>query len=885
MNNFKKILSLFFFVLFAFTLVACGPSGEVKAKLEEQADKIYLGDLSEVTNDLKLPKYAFGDKAFTVEWASDNEKVIEIKELDELYYLGFVTMQNDVTVVKLTATVTYEKATTTREFEVTVLADEYVGYENIAAVKAQEGKEKDVSKVKFSGTVCFTTGSGFGVYDGSAAMYCYGSNHGRTVGEKVEVRGVWTFYNNMVQLKESNVKVLGTDDAFNIEGIAEEKSISEIAALEAKSVDPENSTKIFKTKFAAKENATGSYNTYKLVDPLDSNKIVDVSKYNDADTLTYVGELAASGKFYEGIVIIYCSRSGTNGLWDVLLVPSTVKEVSITLSDDQKVSAVANELKDSFDGKTVKESLTLPTTHANGATITWASSAEDVISAAGVYVAPAAMTDVKLTATIKVGELTETVEITVKAAAKQTSIIKYVTEVEVGKPYKLGLVQEKLEKTLFATGKLSGSYGETTEDYASAAEVYLETAEGGYYVYFKNGETKTYISASSYTKDDGKVSYSLVYGEKSTVWTFDTEHYTLKANVDGTDVYFGTYNTFNTISVSKFSYVATSYPCRFYVEVPQEPVYVKTVEVGKPYKLGLVQEKLEKTLFATGKLSGSYGETTEDYASAAEVYLETAEGGYYVYFKNGETKTYISASSYTKDDGKVSYSLVYGEKSTVWTFDTEHYTLKANVDGTDVYFGTYNTFNTISVSKFSYVATSYPCRFYTSNGTTGGNETNTEEKLEGATTLDFVTKFAEYAAEWSEAYGEVQVVSSALGVDTKMTIDFSRADKQRAGNTIDDRPVIAANSGTEYVTVTLETGSISKVQFDLKQWTTKTFDAIYVEYFDGTNWVKCSSEITTPGLITSSELADGVTQVRLAVTTSNSKNVQVGLNAISLVLK
>ena len=744
MNNFKKILSLFFVVLFAFTLVACGPSGEVKAKLEEQADKIYLGDLSEVTNDLKLPKYAFGDKAFTIEWASDNEEVIEIKELDELYYLGFVTMQNDVTVVKLTATVTYEKATTTREFEVKVLADEYVGYENIAAVKAQEGKEKDVSKVKFSGTVCFTTGSGFGVYDGSAAMYCYGSNHGRTVGETVEVRGIWTFYNNMVQLKESNVKVLGTDDAFNIEGIAEEKSIAEIAALEAKTVDPENSTKIFKTKFAAKLNATGSYNTYKLVDPLDSNKIVDVSKYNDADTLTYVGELAASGKFYEGIVIIYCSRSATNGLWDVLLVPSTVKEVSITLSDDQKVSAVANELKDSFDGKTVKESLTLPTTHANGATITWASSAEGVISATGVYVAPAAMTEVKLTATIKVGELTETVEITVKAAAKQTSLIKYVTEVEVGKPYKLGLVQEKLEKTLFATGKLSGSYGETTEDYASAAEVYLETAEGGYYVYFKDGETKTYISASSYTKDDGKVSYSLVYGEKSTVWTFDTEHYTLKANVDGTDVYFGTYNTFNTISVSKFSYVATSYPCRFYASAP-----------------------------STGS---------------------------------------------------------------------------GNVSG-------------------------------------GGNETNTEEKLEGATTLDFVSKFAEYAAEWTETYGELQVASSALGVDTKLTIDFSRADKQRSGNTIDDRPVIAAKNSTEYVTVTLESGSISKVQFDLKQWGTKTFDAIYVEYFDGTNWVKCSSEITTPGLITSSELADGVTQVRLAVTTSNSKNVQVGLNAISLILK
>ena len=50
----------------------------------------------------------------------------------------------------------------------------------------------------------------------------------RAVGETVEVRGIWTFYNNMVQLKESNVKVLGTDDAFNIEGIAEEILITSL---------------------------------------------------------------------------------------------------------------------------------------------------------------------------------------------------------------------------------------------------------------------------------------------------------------------------------------------------------------------------------------------------------------------------------------------------------------------------------------------------------------------------------------------------------------------------------------------------------------------------------------------------------------------------------
>ena len=776
MNNFKKFLSLLFVAIFAFVLIGCGGTGsDDKAILEQQADKIYLGDLSEINNDIKLPKYAFGNQEFPVAWVSSNEEVIKVQEYTnddkDLYYQASVTMALEETKVTLTATVTYKELSTTRTFEVNVLADEYKGYETIAAVKAQDDKTKDVSKVKFSGTVAFSTGSGFGVTDGKDTMYCYGSGHGRTVGEQVEVRGIWTFYNNMVQLKESNVKVLGTDATFNIANIAEEKTLSEIFAIKAESVDPVNSTRIFKTKFAAKENASGSYNTYRLVDPLDNSKTVDVSKYNDSTTLEEVGTLAASGKFYEGIIIIYCSRSaGAAGLWDVLYVPGTAKEVEITLSDAQKVAGILGNLNDQFSGKTVKENLELPTADATyGATISWASDKEDVISSTGVYVAPAAMTEVKLTATVTLNSEVQTVEITVKAAAKQTSILKYVTEIEVGKAYKLGIEQSNLEKTIFATGELSGKYGVTTEDPASAAEVYFETAEGGYYVYFLNGEAKSYISATATTAADGKVSYSLVYGEKSTVWTFDTEYFTLKANVEGTDVYFGCYNQYNTISVSKFSYVSTSFPSRFYVEIPLEPTYVKEIEVGKAYKLGIEQSNLEKTIFATGELSGKYGVTTEDPASAAEVYFETAEGGYYVYFLNGEAKSYISATATTAADGKVSYSLVYGEKSTVWTFDTEYFTLKANVEGTDVYFGCYNQYNTISVSKFSYVSTSFPSRFYV----LGAGEEETPEPEPEPTVKDITIPAVLEAAKDLEDKAKLEGQYKVTGTVTEVTGAYS----------------------------------------------------------------------------------------------------------------
>ena len=630
MNNIKKFLSLLFVAILALVLIGCGGTGSNdEAILNEQADKIYLGDLSETNNDIKLPKYAFGNKEFPVTWASSNEQVIKVQEYEnadkDLYYQASVTMALEVTNVTLTATVTYKELSTTREFVVTVLADEYKGYETIAAVKAQDDKTKDVSMVKFSGTVAFSTGSGFGVTDGKDTIYCYGSGHGRTVGEKVEVRGIWTFYNNMVQLKNFNVKVLGVDANFNIANIAEEKTISEIFAIKAESVDPVNSTRIFKTKFAAKENASGSYNTYRLVDPLDNSKTVDVSKYNDSTTLEEVGALAATGKFYEGIIIIYCSRSaGAAGLWDVLYVPGTAKEVEITLSDAQKVAGILGNLNDQFSGKTVKENLELPTADTTyGATISWASDKEDVISSTGVYVAPAAMTEVKLTATVTLNSEVQTVEITVKAAAKQTSILKYVTEIEVGKAYKLGIEQSNLEKTIFATGELSGKYGVTTEDYASGADVYFETAEGGYYVYFLNGEAKSYISATATTAADGKVSYSLVYGEKSTVWTFDTEYFTLKANVEGTDVYFGCYNQFNTISVSKFSYVSTSFPSRFYVlgageeETPEpEPKPEPTVkDITIPEVLEAAKDLEDKAkLEGQYKVTGTVTEVTGAYS-------------------------------------------------------------------------------------------------------------------------------------------------------------------------------------------------------------------------------------------------------------------------------
>lgn len=1015
MNNIKKFFGILFVVVLAFVIVGCNNGGgntddptkenEDLTVLNAQADKVYLGDLSEVTSDIKLPKYAYGDKNFTIKWESSDTSLIEIREYEtndaELYYLGYVTMALEAKDVILTATVSYKNLSVKRTYSVTVLADEYAAYESIALVKAVEGKTKDTSKVKFTGTVSFVTGSGFGVTDSSATIYCYGSNHGRTLGEKVEVRGIWTYYNNMVQLKESVVKVQGTDKEFNIANIAEEKTLSEVVSIATKDVDPDNCTRVFKVKFAAKENASGATNAYRLVDPTDTTKYVDVTKYNDTDTLTEVGKLVGD-KFYEGIIILYCSRSGTNGLWDVLYVPGSAKEVTIELTPEQKIAAIKADLSDKFDGKTVKADLELPTSTESGATISWASDNEEVISASGVYTAPKDKTEVKLTATIVLGDLTETVEFTVVAKSKVETEAVEVTNPQVGEVYKLGMNQTSLGQLLFVTGEMNGFYGATTEDHSEAIDVQLEAAEGGYYITTIIGGAKKYISAVL----SGTYINFKYLDEANVVWTYNEDYNTLVANVDGTELFLGGNGTFSTFGAYAVAKLGTNYPAHFYVEREKLP-YTTSPEVGTDYKLGLEQVALDQVLYATGEMNGFYGATVTEQTGAANFQLETVEGGYYLVVTVNGSKKYVSIE-YTAQgtDGKEHYNFKYlDDATTVWAFNDEYKTLIATLNEKEFFIGTRGTYTTVGVYQTSEIASDYPVRLYfieegnenpdptpdpveveatiaealevgaaladqekstdsyrvtgtvseittaydanyknvtfiITDGTNtlecfrasgeeavnvkagdtvvlcgqmqkfyekiqlvyatiesrttgeGGNETPDPTPTPGpietpeltdAIVLDFAGKFDEYGATWESKYEERKFSNVDFGVESEMTIVLSSANRQ-TNQAINDRPVLVAQNSTVYITVDTNDASINVIEFDLLQWNTKTFETIYIEYFNGTEWVKCSEEITTPAKIQSSALADGVTQVRLAMT-AGSKKTQVGLTAISIVLK
>ena len=110
-------------------------------------------------------------------------------------------------------------------------------------------------------------------------------------------------------------------------------------------------------------------------------------------------------------------------------------------------------------------------------------------------------------------------------------------------------------------------------------------------------------------------------------------------------------------------------------------------------------------------MDGYYLATTEKADKAVDVYLEAVEGkenAYLLYFMDGETKTYIEVYERQAGEagkGKGSVRLVTTAPTNYYTIDATTGTLfHTSADGLNVYYlGTYNTYNTFSVSNAAYI--------------------------------------------------------------------------------------------------------------------------------------------------------------------------------------
>lgn len=164
-------------------------------------------------------------------------------------------------------------------------------------------------------------------------------------------------------------------------------------------------------------------------------------------------------------------------------------------------------------------------------------------------------------------------------------------------------------------------------------------------------------------------------------------------------------------------------------------------------------------------------------------------------------------------------------------------------------------------------------------------------------TVDFKANFGTYGGSWSNSYAEHTITSADLGVDASeatFNVVLSNASKQKG--TITDMPCLASKNTAQYVTVSLSSGTIAGVTFNLKEWTAKKmFTTITIEYTtDGSTWqptnvglVDGTATTISPNFTTVSavDLTEGVIGVRLVYVGNSSKNQQIGLEGLTLTVK
>ena len=169
---------------------------------------------------------------------------------------------------------------------------------------------------------------------------------------------------------------------------------------------------------------------------------------------------------------------------------------------------------------------------------------------------------------------------------------------------------------------------------------------------------------------------------------------------------------------------------------------------GTAYKFYLDQKTNGKTLYFNGQPESESVNyrlaLVEDAAAAVDVYLEEANGGYHLYFMNGDVKTYIRVYERTDGDagyGKGSLEFVTTAPAEVLTYNSTYNTLVYVADADNSYYmGTYSTYTTISVSNMSFLkadtvdTTQFPARFAAYGA--GGNAGNNGSGNGGSTTPD-----------------------------------------------------------------------------------------------------------------------------------------------------
>lgn len=293
---------------------------------------------------------------------------------------------------------------------------------------------------------------------------------------------------------------------------------------------------------------------------------------------------------------------------------------------------------------------------------------------------------------------------------------------------KFGMTNTALNKNVYLNGEVSGYYLATTDDYNSAIDVEVGASGEGWTLLAKGGTNSgKYIGAVA-SGDHVNAQYV----DEAFVWTYDDAHDAFTATVGEKTVFMGNYGNYTNIGCSETEHLdkATNYAAHMmkwveYGPIPTDP------EDGKTYKFGLEQITLGKTLFMNGAMDGYYLATTEDYDAAADVTADLVNGKWTLKVTSDEE---ISNGKYIA--AKISgthNNIIFSETPFGWTWNAEDKYFSAELNAeTEVYIGTFEDHDTLSVSTMDHIDGEDTClaTLYTYNDGAGTTDPEPEPEPE-----------------------------------------------------------------------------------------------------------------------------------------------------------
>ena len=342
----------------------------------------------------------------------------------------------------------------------------------------------------------------------------------------------------------------------------------------------------------------GSNYILKSVDT-DKHFVIYYKSYNSYE-LELLKQFLGKVAVYEFAVYDYHSA----GYWRALVNNYDYVPEEVVLTDEEALDADLTTITPEFEVKE-GETVTIPTgALVNGSVIgEWSADIEGLVNIETGVVTLGDLketTIVTLTATVTKGEVVKEVQIkvTIVYVNPKAPVYNVVSTFEEDVAYKFGVVQSNLDQTLYLNGQMDGYYFGSTDDLATAIDVYVEVVEDGYHLYTLVSDAKSYIEAYA-----NGTYINVRYAETaSVVWTYNAEYNTFVTLIDENEYYLGTYKTYDTFSASKLSYAATSFVGHLYEKAPITTVEeALNAEVGDKVELTVVVDEI------TTEWSDKYG--------------------------------------------------------------------------------------------------------------------------------------------------------------------------------------------------------------------------------------------------------------------------------------